>query len=126
SSTRASSGSRPPSAPPATGDGPRRSAGPSRHRPGDPLDNRRMSILVIDVGTSSLRAAVVNPDATIGAEEHRPLLPDTPDAGLVEFDAGLMAATALDLARTVLARSGPVEAVGITNQRASTIVWDRA
>lgn len=85
-----------------------------------------MSILVIDVGTSSLRAAVVNPDATIGAEEHRPLLPDTPDAGLVEFDAGLMAATALDLARTVLARSGPVEAVGITNQRASTIVWDRA
>ena len=85
-----------------------------------------MTILVLDVGTSGLRAAIVGADATIVTEERRPLLPSTPDAGLVEFDAGLMARTALELARSVLARSGPVEAVGITNQRASTIVWDRA
>jgi glycerol kinase len=37
-----------------------------------------------------------------------------------------MATSALDLARSVLAQAGPVVAVGITNQRASTIVWDRA
>jgi glycerol kinase len=85
-----------------------------------------MSILVIDVGTSGLRAAVVRPDATIAFDQHRELLPDTPAPGLVEFDATRMADVALELARAVLAEGGPVDAVGITNQRASTIVWDRA
>ena len=85
-----------------------------------------MTILVIDVGTSGLRAAAVRPDASIAVEEHRPLLPSSPEPGLVEFDATVMATTALELARSVLAEAGPVDAVGITNQRASTIVWDRA
>ncbi len=85
-----------------------------------------MSILVIDVGTSGLRAAVVRDDATIAAERHRPLLPSSPQPGFVEFDAAEMAAAALDVAKAVLAEAGPVDAVGIANQRASTIVWDRA
>ncbi len=85
-----------------------------------------MSLLVIDVGTSGLRAAVVRPDATIAVEQHRELLPSSPAPGLVEFDAAEMATVALDVARAVLAEGGPVDAVGITNQRASTIVWDRA
>lgn len=85
-----------------------------------------MSILVIDVGTSGLRAAVVRPDATIAVDRHVELLPDTPAAGLVEFDATRMADAALEVARTVLAEGGPVDAVGIANQRASTVVWDRA
>lgn len=85
-----------------------------------------MTILVIDVGTSGLRAAAVRPDATIAVERHQPLLPSTPEPGLVEFDAAELARVALDLARAVLAEVGPVEAVGIADQRASTIVWDRA
>jgi len=44
----------------------------------------------------------------------------------VEFDATLMAEAALDVARHALAEGGPVDAVGIANQRSSTIVWDRA
>ena len=85
-----------------------------------------MSILVIDIGTSGLRAAVVRPDATIAVEQHRELLPSSPEAGLVEFDPEGMVTTALEVARAVLAEGGPVDAVGITNQRASTILWDRA
>src|SRR5690349_11275818 len=85
-----------------------------------------MTILVIDVGTSGLRAAAVRPDATVAAEHHVPLLPDSPAPGLVEFDAALLARTALDVAGRVLAEVGSVDAVGITNQRASTVVWDRA
>ncbi len=85
-----------------------------------------MTILVIDVGTSGLRAAAVAPDASIELEIHRPLLPSSPDAGLVEFDATRMATTAVELAEAVIAKVGAVEAVGIANQRASTIVWDRA
>lgn len=85
-----------------------------------------MSILVIDAGTSGLRAAVVRPDATTAVDQHRELLPSSPEPGLVEFEPAEMAAAALDLAHAVLAEGGPVEAVGITNQRASTIVWDRS
>ena len=84
------------------------------------------SILVVDVGTSGVRGAVVRPDATVTAAAHCEVLPSSPAPGLVEFDATALAAAALDVARSALAEGGPVAAVGITNQRASTIVWDRA
>jgi glycerol kinase len=85
-----------------------------------------MSLLVIDVGTSDVRAAVLEPDATVTAERHREVLPSSPAQGFVEFDPVEMWDATLDASREVLAEAGPVEAVGITNQRASTIVWDRA
>lgn len=84
------------------------------------------SVLVVDVGTSGLRAAVVRPDATVDAVHHRALPPTTPFPGMVEFDAAAMAAAVLEVAHAALAEGGPVGAVGITNQRASTVVWDRA
>ncbi len=84
------------------------------------------SILVVDVGTSSVRAAVVRPDATVEHEHRLALLPDSPAPGLVEFDAARMAEAALAVARAALAEAGPVAGVGIANQRASSIVWDRA
>ncbi len=85
-----------------------------------------MSILVIDVGTSGVRAAVIHPDGSLDHEFRQPTLPDTPVAGLVEFDAAAYAQASLDCARQALAANGPVDAVGISNQRTSTIVWDRA
>jgi glycerol kinase len=84
-----------------------------------------VSLLVVDLGTSGVRAAVVRPDARVEHVHHVPVLPDSPAPGLVEFDATAMAAAALEVARRALADGGPVEAVGIANQRASTIVWDR-
>ena len=83
-------------------------------------------ILVVDVGTSGVRAAVVRPDATVADVHHREVLPSTPQPGFVEFDAAAMAAAALDAARAALADAGSVAAVGIAAQRASTVVWDRA
>lgn len=85
-----------------------------------------MSILVLDVGTSGLRAAVVQPDGSIGVEHRRELLPSSPAPGLVEFDPRAMADAALEVTRAALADAGPVAAVGVANQRASTVVWDRA
>jgi glycerol kinase len=84
------------------------------------------SVLVVDVGTSGVRAAIVRPDATVEHEHHVSLLPDTPAPGLVEFDAAAMADAALTVAQAALADGGPVAGVGIANQRASSIVWDRA
>src|SRR4051812_8679850 len=86
-----------------------------------------MSLLVIDVGTSSVRAAVMDADASVHDEQLRALLPDSPDPGTVEFDARLLADTVLEAATAALAaHAGTVDAIGITNQRASTIIWDRA
>ena len=56
----------------------------------------------------------------------RELLPDSPADGIVEFDARAMADTCLELAAAALEHAGPVDAVGISNQRGSTVVWDRA
>ena len=85
-----------------------------------------MSILVIDAGTSGVRAAIVHPDATLGIERRRATLPDSPFPGLVEFDAVAYADAAISCALEVLAEHGPVDAVGISNQRASVVVWDAA
>ncbi|MGH9078907.1 MAG: FGGY family carbohydrate kinase [Acidimicrobiales bacterium] len=85
-----------------------------------------MSILVVDVGTSGVRGAVVRPDGAVEHIHRVPVLPETPFPGLVEFDAGAMADAAMAVASHSLADGGPVDAVGIANQRASTVVWDRS
>ena len=85
-----------------------------------------MTILVIDVGTSSVRASIVRPDATVTCVHQEAALPSTPAPGLVELDAAHVWEVALACAQRALADGGRVDAVGIANQRASTIVWERA
>lgn len=82
-------------------------------------------LLVIDVGTTGSRAAIVDADLRIVDIEYRPHPPSKPFEGLVEFDAAALAVTVLEACHTLLERHDGVDAVGITNQRASTIVWDR-
>lgn len=84
-----------------------------------------MSVLVIDVGTSGLRASIVRPDARVDHAIYQALPPTSPFPGLVEFDARALAKAVIDLATVTLQRGGPVAAVGVATQRASTIVWDR-
>ena len=84
---------------------------------------------MIDVGTSSVRAAIVRPDASVDHVHRLPLPPTIPMPGLVEFDPAAMAAAALEVARATLAAAGTggepsVAAVGLTAQRASAVVWD--
>lgn len=83
-------------------------------------------ILVIDIGTSSLRAVAVADDGTIHDLERRVTAPVSPAPGLVEFDPMALADTAIEAAQAVLDRVGAVDAVGIASQRASTVVWDRS
>lgn len=85
-----------------------------------------MKVLVVDVGTSGARAAVVGEDARILHEEHREVLPSSPAPGFVEFDARALAEASLTVARATIAAVGSVDAVGIANQRASAIAWSRA
>ncbi len=83
-------------------------------------------VLVVDVGTSGVRASVVRPDASVTAAHYRRALPTSPAPGLVEFDPLALTEAALGVARAALAEGGPVAAVGVASQRASTIVWDRS
>jgi len=85
-----------------------------------------MKLLVIDVGTSGVRAAVVDATARVLHSHRREVLPSSPAPGLVEFDATALADAVLAVARDAVAEAGGVDGVGIANQRASTIVWDRA
>ena len=87
-----------------------------------------LPILVVDVGTSGLRAALVDGDGRFSALQYREFRPSTPFPGLVEFDAAAMARAVLEVAHAAIAEAPAqrVAAVGITAQRASTIVWDRA
>ena len=89
-----------------------------------------MSVLVVDVGTSSVRGSVVEDDGAVTAVHRRAILPSSPAPGFVEFDALEMAAAVLEVARASLAEAtasgATVAGVGITNQRASTVVWDRS
>lgn len=83
-----------------------------------------MSVLVVDVGTSGVRAAIVRDDGTVQHTHAQPVLPSSPGPGLVEFDATEMANAVLAVAEAALAAGGPVASVGIANQRASSVVWD--
>jgi glycerol kinase len=91
-----------------------------------------VSVLVVDVGTSSVRAAIVSADGAVAHMRQRQLVRSTPAPGFVEFDAGAMAVAVLEVATSSLEaarsanRASTVEAVAITNQRASSVVWDRA
>jgi glycerol kinase len=82
-------------------------------------------ILVIDVGTSSVRAAVVDPDGSVRHLEQRAFAPLTPAPGLVEFDPAVLADMVLEMSEAAISAVGSVTCVGITAQRASAVLWDR-
>lgn len=82
--------------------------------------------LAIDVGSSSVRTALVDHRGVVSHAHQRRLTVSTPAPGEVELDPLEIATTALSLAEQSLAEGGPCDAVGITNQRATTIVFDPA
>ncbi len=97
--------------------------------PGRPPTMDDPCILVVDVGSSSVRASlVVNQPAQPGKWPATP--PISLPGGVVELDAVALAQAVLfgDRAAAETA-AGPrrgVAALGVATQRASTVVWDRA
>ncbi|MGZ0230333.1 MAG: FGGY family carbohydrate kinase, partial [Acidimicrobiales bacterium] len=71
-----------------------------------------MSILVIDVGTSGVRSAVVNTDGTLRFDVRQANLPDSPMPGLVEFDATILWEAVQATALAALAQADDVSAIG--------------
>ena len=86
-------------------------------------------LLALDQGTSSSRSIVFNAEGRVVAQAQLELTQIYPQPGWVEHDPQEIWRTQLATARDALARAGisarDVRAVGITNQRETTVVWHR-
>jgi len=86
-------------------------------------------ILALDQGTTSSRAIVFDRDGAIRAVAQKEFTQIFPQAGWVEHDPQEIWASQIGVAVEALGRAHAaprdVAAIGITNQRETTIVWDR-
>ncbi|MDG2523429.1 glycerol kinase GlpK [Caulobacter segnis] len=86
------------------------------------------TLLAIDQGTSSSRGIVFSVSGEIISVGQQPFEQIYPASGWVEHDAEVIWATTLSTARQALRKAGSArapKAIGITNQRETTVVWDR-
>jgi glycerol kinase len=90
---------------------------------GEPL------ILALDQGTTSTRAILFDRNGHAVAEAGRPLQQFYPADGWVEHDAEEIFATSVAVIAEVIAATGrgaDIAALGITNQRETVVIWDKA
>jgi glycerol kinase len=87
-------------------------------------------VIAIDQGTTSTRAIVFDAALAPVASAQQELRQIYPAPGLVEHDPEEIWSATLATVRAVMARAGAeagdIVALGITNQRETTIIWDRA
>ena len=87
------------------------------------------ALLAIDQGTSSSRAIAFSTRGHVLAAEQQPFEALYPQPGWVEHDPEVIWATVLSTVSEVLrrlkAQGRAVAAIGVTNQRETTVVWDR-
>jgi glycerol kinase len=86
-------------------------------------------ILALDQGTTSSRAIVFAHDGSVRSVAQQEFKQIFPQPGWVEHDATEIWATQSGVMHEVLAKAGvraaDIVAIGITNQRETTVVWDR-
>jgi len=83
-------------------------------------------ILALDQGTTSSRAIAFDEKGSIVASAQREFEQHFPRPGWVEHDPLEIWETQRAVAEDVAARVGSITAIGIANQRETTVVWDRA
>ena len=86
-------------------------------------------ILALDQGTTSSRAIVFSHDGNAVAAAHREFEQILPAPGLVEHDPEEIWSSQIEVAREALAQASldadDVAALGVTNQRETTVLWER-
>src|SRR5688572_8946802 len=87
-------------------------------------------VLALDQGTTSSRSLLFDAEGRVVALAQREFAQYFPQPGWVEHDANeiyaTQRATMLEVLRKANASPGDIAAVGITNQRETTVLWDRA
>ncbi len=93
------------------------------------MANARL-VLAIDQGTTSTRAILFDADANVVGSASRELRQIYPQPGWVEHDPEEIWQAVIEVCREAVTRShasgADVAAIGITNQRETTLLWDRA
>ena len=86
-------------------------------------------VLALDEGTTGATAVAVGLDGEVRGKGYREISQHYPEPGWVEHDAeeiwSAVQATALQALGAADARPADVQAIGITNQRETLVVWDR-
>lgn len=92
------------------------------------MAKRAEYVLTIDQGTTSSRAILFDESTAIRAVAQRPITQHYPASGWVDHDANEIWQTVRACVEDVLGSVGAtlddIDAIGITNQRETTIVWD--
>lgn len=85
------------------------------------------TILALDQGTTSSRAVVMHQDGTVVSQAQHEFPQHFPSPGRVEHDPNDLLETTVRAAREAIAMAGGERpaAIGITNQRETTVLWDR-
>lgn len=87
-------------------------------------------VLAIDQGTTSSRAILFDKDLKITASAQEEFPQHFPASGWVEHDPADLWSTTAGTCRAAIERAGlapeDITAIGITNQRETTVVWDKA
>jgi glycerol kinase len=85
------------------------------------------SVLAIDAGTTGVTALVVTGQGTIAAKGYQEFAQHFPQPGWVEHSPEEIWQATLEAVRAALDQhgSGDLQAVGITNQRETVLLWDR-
>lgn len=86
-----------------------------------------MSILAMDQGTTSSRAILFSDDLQVQANAQQEFEQHFPRSGWVEHDADDIWTTSAATARGAIEKAGNprIDAIGITNQRETVLIWDR-
>jgi len=86
-------------------------------------------VLALDQGTTSSRALLFDQEGSIRAVAQQEFEQIFPKPGWVEHDPGQIASSQVAVAHQALAKAGAaasdIAAIGVTNQRETTIVWNR-
>ena len=84
-------------------------------------------VLAIDQGTTGSTCLVLDAAGRVRGRGYREITQHFPQAGWVEHDPGELVSATLDAAGEAVAQAGVLpDAIGITNQRETTVLWDRA
>jgi glycerol kinase len=91
--------------------------------------NREKYILALDQGTTSSRAIIFNQKGTLVSVAQKEFTQIYPQPGWVEHDAREIWSSQVSVAAEVILKANlqarDIAAIGITNQRETTVVWDR-
>lgn len=86
-------------------------------------------IMALDQGTTSSRCIIFDHSGAMLASAQKEFAQHYPKPGWVEHDAAEIWETTLEVARGAMAKAGlsaaDIAAIGITNQRETTVVWDK-